>query len=324
MPSFTKLFYRVKTFFAKKEKTIKDFVPEYLKWYRVTYRSGTYQNVELILRIFLKYLKTCKNIYGEPVMFLNEITELHIEHYKIYKQKVNPKINAITLNNNISAIKVMFRKACAWGYIAKSPAENILQLKTIKAQPRALTNEEVKRAIQTAASAEYLGTCHAMIVIAYYTGFRFGEIYNLQWQDIDFDKKLISVNPKKDFIPKNGIALTIPLSAHLEKFLLLLPRWEHTYIVANSTGKRFTSQTVRAKLRKVFDEAGLPDVSLHKLRHTFASHLAWQAVPMDNIKDLLGHSSTAITNRYRHIAPSYLAGSINLLPDLLQKKETAD
>jgi site-specific recombinase XerD len=58
----------------------------------------------------------------------------------------------------------------------------------------------------------------------------------------------------------------------------------------------------------------LPHVHWHDLRHTYASWLAQAGQPMGAIRDLMGHSSLAVTNRYAHLAPSHLRAAVASLP----------
>ncbi|MFN9185112.1 MAG: tyrosine-type recombinase/integrase [Betaproteobacteria bacterium] len=72
------------------------------------------------------------------------------------------------------------------------------------------------------------------------------------------------------------------------------------------------------ELRKRFDAArvvaGLPTVRWHDLRHTYASWLAQRGQPLTAIRDLMGHSSLAVTNRYSHLSPAHLRGAVDTLP----------
>ncbi|MDR1941443.1 MAG: tyrosine-type recombinase/integrase [Endomicrobium sp.] len=114
----------------------------------------------------------------------------------------------------------------------------------------------------------------------------------------------------------------MPLCLPLEKFLLSLPRHKHNYILADPDGKRYAPYNIRIKLRQIFNHCGFTkNISLHKIRHTFATHLAQYGVRLDNIKDLLGHSSTAMTNKYRHMTPDFLKDTVSLLPDFVSPKE---
>lgn len=87
--------------------------------------------------------------------------------------------------------------------------------------------------------------------------------------------------------------------------------------------RRIPWQISPSLLRKRFDAArlaaGLPHVRWHDLRHTFASWLVQAGQPLTAVRDLLGHSSLAVTNRYAHLAPAHLAAAAASLPSLRGK-----
>lgn len=66
------------------------------------------------------------------------------------------------------------------------------------------------------------------------------------------------------------------------------------------------------------DRAGIGHVRIHDLRHTFASFLIRQGIPLYHVSQLLGHSDIRITQRYAHLAPDYLRECLNVLPQLTQ------
>ena len=67
---------------------------------------------------------------------------------------------------------------------------------------------------------------------------------------------------------------------------------------------------VRRTYRKAVSLAGIPWVTWHELRHTFASRLAMRGVPLGTIAALLRHSTTALVKRYAHLSPAYLKGAV--------------
>lgn len=70
--------------------------------------------------------------------------------------------------------------------------------------------------------------------------------------------------------------------------------------------------------------AGFPKVRLHDLRHTFASWIIQAGKPMTAVRDLLGHSSLAVTSRYSHLAPAHLADAVAGLPVLREASNEED
>ncbi len=98
---------------------------------------------------------------------------------------------------------------------------------------------------------------------------------------------------------KNGQSRTVPLTPRAQKALSMVPLWTR-----HQATNRFT------RLR---DACGLPDVSLHTLRHTCASRLVQGGMDLYRVKTWLGHSSISVTERYAHLSPSHLTSGIDIL-----------
>ena len=94
-------------------------------------------------------------------------------------------------------------------------------------------------------------------------------------------------------------------TAKLDDRVFLWPEGEKGALVPVGNFKK-TWATVR-------DKAGVPDVHVHDLRHTFASRLVMKRVPLFEVQKLLGHSSMKMTARYAHLAPEALESAISVL-----------
>jgi Phage integrase family len=80
--------------------------------------------------------------------------------------------------------------------------------------------------------------------------------------------------------------------------------------------------TVYDAFKKVCSAAGITDFRFHDLRHTFASHLVMAGVDLVTVKDLLGHKTIAMTNRYTHLAPEHKAQAVAKLSERMQGERT--
>jgi integrase len=138
------------------------------------------------------------------------------------------------------------------------------------------------------------------------TGARRNEVLHARWQDIDF-------NARQWLIPKNKSARTryIPLSDAALRLIEQVPRVEGCeYIFANpKTGKPFVQiwypwDTARKK-------AGLDDLRIHDLRHSYASFLVNAGRSLYEVQHLLGHARPVTTQRYAHLAQETLFEASN-------------
>ena len=143
------------------------------------------------------------------------------------------------------------------------------------------------------------------LVLALNTGMRRGEVFGLQWGDIDIMKSTITVQRSYDGPTKSGRSRVIPINFALEKVFLAHP----TFITYNSVGGGKRSQNIipvtfdpGPRLKKACREAGVTEITFHALRHTFAT-LALEAGRSPKLVSVqLGHCSVSTTiNQYWNV-----------------------
>jgi integrase len=150
------------------------------------------------------------------------------------------------------------------------------------------------------------------INFALMTGMRRAEIVNAVWGDVDLERGQITVSNKPGFQTKSRRSRVIPISANLRKMLM-----EMRAEPQNPDTPLFRSQYwwIGKKFRKAARRAGLPDtISIHSMRHTFASFLVMGGVDLATVKAILGHSDIKVTMIYSHLTPGHLAHSVDRLP----------
>ncbi|MDE0001260.1 MAG: tyrosine-type recombinase/integrase [Rhodospirillaceae bacterium] len=126
------------------------------------------------------------------------------------------------------------------------------------------------------------------------TGCRRNEILTLRWQDIDGDTLNLGdskTGPRKIYL--NAVALNI-----LER----QPRSGSAYVFPSPVDSKRPLSRNLPLWTLVRKEAGIEDVRLHDLRHTFASHAVLQGIPLPVVSCLLGHTQPSMTLRYAHVA----------------------
>ena len=137
-------------------------------------------------------------------------------------------------------------------------------------------------------------------------------------RDIDFDQLVVVIQAKKDWHTKNYRIRTLQLTPALYNTLK-----EHKKL-QTELGVQceyvFTYKGVRIKngidatMRKIVREAGLENVTLHTLRHTFASQLVMAGVPLRDVQELMGHRSFETTLRYAHLSEDHVKKQVLKLP----------
>ena len=145
---------------------------------------------------------------------------------------------------------------------------------------------------------------YGMVLIAAAMGLRFGEIANLCWKHIDFNRKLITLE-----ITKNGDRRVVPMPNQVSSYLSEIPGpkmpEKHVFPSKNSTNK--SASLIRKAFQKAIKLSDLQDFRFHDLRHTCASHLAMNGATQGELMEVLGHRSPVMTKRYAHFSKEHIA-----------------
>jgi site-specific recombinase XerD len=210
-----------------------------------------------------------------------------------------------TYNEVILTLKRFFRLAVERSYILKNPVEGFRHKKVPQTLPRFLTDEEYMILEKLSAGEGVF----PMVVTARYTGLRLSELLHLEWQDFDWDRKLVRVlnKPKYNHTVKNYHTRVVPVSDEMREKLLPYIKSEGLCF-PTSEGRVYNHEGPRRALRKMLAKSGLREgrrMGWHEFRHTFASRLAQQGVSLYKICKWLGHSDFKTTQIYAHFAPTY-------------------
>jgi len=238
---------------------------------------------------------------------LNEISNFLIEKYKA--KKIKEGIVNKTINNHLTVLSQCLRSAEEWGLINARP--RIKRLKVAQQKFDYLCKEESAQLLSGAK-----GIWYEMILLALKTGLRFGEIRVLDWSDINWERKMLtvqrSINRGTISSPKSYKIRHVSLVNEL--YLLLQRRKKDGgWIFTNERGGYIRRNMMRRELHHICDSVGLRKIGWHTLRHTFASQLAMAGASLKAVQELLGHSSIQTTMRYAHLSPSVLDDTIRLL-----------
>jgi len=203
----------------------------------------------------------------------------------------------------------------------KAPTIKVNNLRTEDLSPDQLSN------LLSAMDQEWDTHAVNFMRMALFTGMRRGELFKLQWQDIDFDRGFIHIRG-----PKGGKDQPIPLNQSAREVLENHPRTNGSPLVFPGRGGRQRTRYPK-RIDAIRERAGLPRDfrPLHGLRHVYASMLASSGqVDLYTLQKLLTHKSAAMTQRYAHLRDEALRRASDLAGDLLgqvangQKLKTAN
>ncbi len=280
------------------EITFKKFSESYLE--KHAHQKGIKQKT-LVVNQLIDYFGGFK---------LMEIGRLQIENYLTRRRKVNKNLES-TVNRHLATLQHMFTKASEWNNITKEHNELVHKIKQAPEdefqRKRFLSVKQIDLFLEKCKKQPHL---YDVVVFALHTGCRLGEILNLTWEDnIDLVHGYIMLNVTK---PSKQRILTI--NADLKE--ILERRKKESKKSPNvfqhpETGKKLNS--VKHSFETARNNASLPWLHFHDLRHTVASHLAMNDTDLPTIKELLGHGTMEMTLRYAHLTQAHKNKAVNKL-----------
>ncbi len=226
-----------------------------------------------------------------------------------------------TVNYELGLMKALFNVLIKWEWIEKSPmpAGSVPRLRAPRGRVDFLSPDEWKaflEALETTPDPtpsvfrSYVPARATIPVFRalLFTGARLGEILGLKWEAVDLDAGRIVLDRRKTQ-SVTGLTISAPLREVLEK----LPRGTPASVVfRRPDGDPWLPHQVQGSFYRARKKAGLREsLSVHSLRHSFASWLVADGTPLKVVSELLGHSDIAMTARYSHMSPGHLAQALD-------------
>lgn len=260
------------------DKFERDYVPYHLK-------PSTQADYRRSIKLFIR-----------PKLGKQKIAELGRKEIAAFHQSLSA--TPYQANRVLGTLSVMLGQAEIWGLRPEgiNPCLRVKRFKE-KKRERFLSSVEMARlaeALDEEAKAAPMAAAAFRLLIL--TGCRLGEIQKLQWRCVDFEREEIRLDDSKTgqrtvYLSPQGIAL-----------LQSIPRTKGNpfVIMGDEPGQHLTD--LQRPWRRVRARAGLEDVRIHDLRHTFAANAAASGLSLPMIGKLLGHTQAQTTARYAHLA----------------------
>lgn len=167
-----------------------------------------------------------------------------------------------------------------------------------------------------------------MATLSLFCGLRAGEIFKLQWADINMEAGTIFLRGTKAGNSRYAFFTDEVRHILIERGKRSFARDQYLFPATNGNKRERVSKT----FRKIVQELGLNDgiddpkqkVVFHTLRHTFASWLAQGQIPLYNIQRLMGHSEARMVQRYAHLSNESMREAVNVLSGVLTPKEAKE
>ena len=237
--------------------------------------------------------------------YLDQITRQDI--VKMHADRKDSGAAAGSANRLLIMMRYIFNLAIRWEVagITTNPTKNVPLMPEHNKRERYLRHDEARSLYESVCRSANPVLKHivAMLIL---TGCRKREVLDAKWEDFDFERRLWRIPTTKLGKPRH-----VPLSDGALSILTNTPRINGCpWVFANpNTKKPFVSifsawNTARRK-------AGLADVRIHDLRHSFASLLINSGRSLYEVQKLLGHTQIKTTQRYAHLAPETLLEATN-------------
>lgn len=218
-------------------------------------------------------------------------------------------VSLATKSQHLSFMRSLLRAAANdWGWIKSAPV--IKTKKPVSKRIRWLTRDEAERLIECMPES-----IKPVVVFALATGLRRSNIIDLEWQQVDMQRKVAWVNPENAKAGKAiGVALNDTACRVLRDQIGKSSRW----VFAHTKAKHRPDGTLTPAVRKMrvddnqawnigLKKAGIEDFRFHDLRHTWASWLIQSGVPLSVLQEMGGWESIEMVRRYAHLAPNHLS-----------------
>ena len=276
--------------------TLQAFIKDLLSYAQVTFSAKTVELYKLALRHL-------HSVVGNKL--LTSITARDVDLYRTIRLK---EVSPVTVNINLRSLRAAFSTAVRWKLLSENPFKKVSLVRVPDRQPVYFKKEDLHKLISIISE----GWLRELVVVAVSTGLRRGELVNLTWKDLDFDRRLLQIQSTESFQTKAGRRRAVPMSDALYQFLWTKAQRFLGNYVFTLNGKRISCDWVTHKFGRYVRKAGLnPKLHFHSLRHTFATWLVQEGVSIYEVQKLLGHSNISVTQVYSHLAASELHGAVN-------------
>lgn len=262
------------------------------------YSAATVENYQSQFSAFLRYIhpRRCEEIQEEDIRrYMRHLVE-------------ERKVSGSTQNIAINAIKFYLEKVKKGErtvYIVERPRPE-------EKLPVVLSEREMLALLENTGNLKH----RCILYILYSAGLRMSEVLALKPSDLDPHRGVINVRGGKH--NKDRITLLSQVTFDLVRRYMEAyhPR---EWLFEGAGGKPYSARSVNAVIKRSAKKAGITkNVSAHKLRHSFATHLLEQGTDLRYIQSLLGHSSSKTTERYAHVTTRGLDKIVSPLDNLVR------
>lgn len=277
---------------------------EFIKWLqRLGYAMTTIEGYERQLQTFLAWLNQ------NHIQELSEINQANLEAYNqfLHEKKNGQKqggLSSCYIQSHINVIRLLSKYLELTGE-QKIFTGNIYVEPGAETPRNILTQSEIKQLYQVTDETPNGLRDKAILSLYYGCGLRYSEGARVEKKHIDYNKQLLYVVPGKNYRSR-----FIPINERIIKDLQEYETYGKQYFTKDDStgfllgnnGKALSSSTIGKRLQFLLNKSGITKhICLHGLRHSIATHLLQQGMPLEQISKFLGHTSLDSTQIYTRI-----------------------
>jgi integrase len=301
----------------KEHKTLADAAETFIESKE---EAGLRPNTIEVYHYVLEGLKE----HTPPGVMTRDVLPEHVRSYVHAKKEVaggDEEVSNATKRHRHSHLSTFFRRAVEKGWADRNPVEDVTKPRKEEKKKAFFEPEDVEKVLDAIDAYHRLrkdepgptpsdGWLKEIIVVAFGTGLRRGELLNLQWRDVDLENERLFVRHRGDFKPKNGQERAVTLVGDALELLKAMREAQtpipNESVFTDDRGESPRPDRVTKRFKKYVRKAKLKDredLHFHSLRHSTASHLTMEGHPKEVVADVLGHTTTRMADKYSHLSP---------------------
>ena len=252
--------------------------------------------------------------FKKKIDIKNALSKDVFDEYLIYLY--DKEYRPATLARKLSSIKSFFIFLEDEKIISSNPVKFLKFPKLQRKIPKTLNQEIIDTMLDNSKNLSLRDS--TIIELIYATGIRASELINIKITDIDFNEatlRILGKGSKERIIPIHNLALKLiakywknEIYNHNKLVKNKNIKFKRDFLFLNIHGKKLTRQGLWYIIKTISKKLGLDinKISPHILRHTFATHLLYNGVPLRHLQELLGHSNISTTQIYTHLSDQYI------------------
>ncbi len=207
-----------------------------------------------------------------------------------------------------AAIRAFYRYLATSGRLSHDPSARLVAPRLDSPLPSVLSVSQVERLLTRPPATPRGLRDRAALEVLYGAGLRASELLSLRLQDVDLEVgfvRAIGKGDKERVVPlgRKGVEAVLAYLQRGRPFLGPPGAMKPPVLILNSRGRSLTRQGLHLIVKRYAREAGLPDtVSIHTLRHSFATHLVEGGADLRAVQEMLGHVDLSTTQLYTHVS----------------------